>query len=97
MRLLLAAKANPKLIAGSEIDGGGAYGDGKVDDDFYWAAAELYVSTAKAEYRQFIEVSPFHKRFRMRSVITWDWDMTRRQTVLRIMAVTVVAILPGGR
>jgi endoglucanase len=88
----LAAKANPKLIAGSEIDGGGAYGDGKVDDDFYWAAAELYVSTAKAEYRQFIEVSPFHKRFRMDAgghASSFNWGETDALGTLSL------AVAPG--
>ncbi|MES1184490.1 MAG: glycoside hydrolase family 9 protein [Myxococcales bacterium] len=60
-----AAKANPKLFASKEIKGGGAYDDDQVDDDFYWAAAELYISTGKPEYKQLIESSPFHKRLRM--------------------------------
>jgi endoglucanase len=60
-----AAKANPKLFAAKMGDGGGAYEDDRVDDDFYWAAAELYVSTGKPEYRQFIESSPLHRRLRL--------------------------------
>jgi endoglucanase len=60
-----AAKANPRLFAGAETDGGGAYGDSQVDDDFYWAAAELLITTGKPEYRRFVEASPFSKRFRM--------------------------------
>jgi endoglucanase len=60
-----AAKANPKLFASKEINGGGAYEDAKVDDDFYWAAAELLVATGKPEYRQLVEASPSHKRLRM--------------------------------
>ena len=35
-----------------EINGGGAYGDSKVDDEFYWAAAELFVTTGKPEYKR---------------------------------------------
>jgi endoglucanase len=60
-----AAKANPKLFASKEILGGGAYEDAKVDDDFYWAAAELFVTTGKPEFRQYIEASPSSKRLRM--------------------------------
>lgn len=60
-----AAKANPKLFADKEIKGGGAYDDNKVDDDFYWAAAELLVTTGKPEYKQFVEASPHGKRLRM--------------------------------
>jgi endoglucanase len=60
-----AAKANPRLFAGADVDGGGAYGDNHVDDEFYWAAAELSITTAKAEYRRFVEASPFSKRLRL--------------------------------
>ncbi|HEX2870709.1 MAG TPA: glycoside hydrolase family 9 protein [Polyangiaceae bacterium] len=60
-----AARANPKLFADKEIKGGGAYDDNKVDDDFYWAAAELLVTTAKPEYKRFVEASPHGKRLRM--------------------------------
>lgn len=59
-----AAKANPRLFAGDEVDGGGAYGDSQVDDDFYWAAAELLITTGKPEYKQLAEASPFNKRLR---------------------------------
>ncbi|HYP88313.1 MAG TPA: glycoside hydrolase family 9 protein, partial [Polyangiaceae bacterium] len=62
-----AAKANPKLFAPRESDGGGPYDDNKVDDDFYWAAAELYITTGKPEYRQFVEASPHHRRLRMQA------------------------------
>lgn len=60
----LAAKANPKLYAAGEVDGGGSYGDSNVDDDFFWAAAELLASTGKAEYRKLVDAAPFSKRLR---------------------------------
>lgn len=59
-----AAKANPQLLAAGEVEGGGSYADAKVDDEFFWAAAELLASTGKAEYRTFVEGSPFSKRLR---------------------------------
>lgn len=74
-----AAKANPKLYAAKEIEGGGAYDDQKVDDDFYWAAAELFVTTGKPEYRQFMEGSPLHRRLRMDAgghTSTMNWAET---------------------
>ncbi|MDF3071557.1 MAG: yhjM, partial [Polyangiaceae bacterium] len=74
-----AAKANPKLLANKDIDGGGAYDDAKVDDDFYWAAAELLVTTGKPEYRQFVESSPLHRRLRMDAgghTSTMNWAET---------------------
>jgi endoglucanase len=74
-----AAKANPKLFASKEIHGGGAYDDAKVDDDFYWAAAELFVTTGKPEFKQFLEASPLHRRLRMDAgghTSTMNWAET---------------------
>jgi endoglucanase len=55
-----AAKHNPIVRAEHDTPGGGAYGDGGLDDEFYWAAAELFISTGKAEYRSELEQSRFH-------------------------------------
>ena len=38
-----AAQANPAVFAGTAAVGGGPYDDKDVSDEFYWAAAELYV------------------------------------------------------
>jgi endoglucanase len=46
-----AAKQNPNIRAEKEVEGGGAYGDGELDDELFWAAAELYATTGKAAYR----------------------------------------------
>lgn len=47
----VAAKANPAVYApGDDGTGGGPYGDVDVTDEFYWAAAELFVTTGKPEY-----------------------------------------------
>jgi endoglucanase len=47
-----AAKANPTIYApGTDWDlGGGAYSDDDVRDEFYWAAAELYITTGEAQF-----------------------------------------------
>ncbi|MDP4180686.1 MAG: glycoside hydrolase family 9 protein [Bacillota bacterium] len=46
-----AAKANPAVFAPYDLEmGSEAYGDDYVDDDFYWAACELYATTGKSEY-----------------------------------------------
>ncbi len=48
-----AAKANPAVYApGDDGTGGGPYGDIDVTDEFYWAAAELYLTTGKDAYLQ---------------------------------------------
>ncbi len=39
-----AAQANPNVALTTNYPGGGAYGDNNVSDEFYWAAAELYLT-----------------------------------------------------
>ena len=60
-----AAVANPAIYAGTAAIGGGPYDDKEVSDDFYWAAAELYVTTKKDAYKAFIEKSPHYKKVMM--------------------------------
>ena len=64
----MAAKANPAIIAPNFGDGGGPYDDKNLDDDFYWAAAELFVTTKKAEYKDFIVKADDFKK------VTADWS-----------------------
>lgn len=46
-----AAQANPTDIYNGGYDnGGGGYGDKIVADEFYWAAAELYITTGNSKY-----------------------------------------------
>ncbi len=45
-----AALKNPAVYAPNHKTGGGPYNDNYVEDDFYWAACELYVTTGKSEY-----------------------------------------------
>lgn len=45
-----AALREPNLLAIDRFDGGGAYGDQTVDDEFSWAAAELFATTGDAKY-----------------------------------------------
>ena len=57
----LAAKANPAVYASeSDGNGGGAYSDGDVSDEFYWAAAELYLTTGENRYLTDLTGSPHH-------------------------------------
>ena len=56
-----AAKANPDRIASdSDGNGGGAYADRTVTDEFYWAAAELYLTTGEQAYADDVLASPLH-------------------------------------
>ena len=56
-----AAKKHPKMFAGDKDSiGGGAYGDRHVGDEFYWAAAELFLTTGEDTYRTALLHSPLH-------------------------------------
>ncbi|GAA3449876.1 glycoside hydrolase family 9 protein [Dactylosporangium matsuzakiense] len=56
-----AALAHPAIYAlGSDSTGGGAYDDADVTDEFYWAAAELYISTGEKTYRDAVTASQWH-------------------------------------
>ncbi|MGH3735737.1 MAG: glycoside hydrolase family 9 protein [Micromonosporaceae bacterium] len=48
-----AAVANPdRLPDPNDGTGGGAYSDWRATDEFYWAAAELFITTGEDRYRQ---------------------------------------------
>ncbi|MDG4766625.1 glycoside hydrolase family 9 protein [Solwaraspora sp. WMMD406] len=56
-----AAKANPDLLADpNDGNGGGAYSDPNVSDEFYWAAAQLYLTTGEQTYLSDLSASPHH-------------------------------------
>ena len=54
-----AAKANPAIyVDPNDGNGGGTYSDSDVTDEFYWAAAELYLTTGEASYLADVTASP---------------------------------------
>ncbi|GAB1733923.1 hypothetical protein NU195Hw_g9333t1 [Hortaea werneckii] len=57
-----AAKRHPNILApGTDWDlGGGAYSDGDVSDEFYWAAAEMYLTTSSPDYLADLKENPYH-------------------------------------
>lgn len=57
-----AAKKNPAILApGTDWDlGGGAYSDDDVSDEFYWAAAEMYLTTGDQEYLDDLQNNTYH-------------------------------------
>ncbi len=60
-RAWVAAVAHPAMyVTAEDTVGGGPYEDDDVSDEFYWAAAELYVTTKKDAYRDFVGKSPHH-------------------------------------
>ncbi len=45
----------PRIYAGNTPGvGGGNYDDKNVSDEFYWAASELFITTGKDEYRDYL-------------------------------------------
>jgi endoglucanase len=56
--------ANDSMFAPIEDGkGGGAYGDTYVDDEFYWAACELYLTTGDSKY--YTDLSAFKDAFKV--------------------------------
>jgi endoglucanase len=90
-----AAQANPvRYASDSDGIGGGAYGDTKVDDEFYWAAAELYLTTGEKAYRDAVVASPVHTA----DVFTagngaFDWAATAGAA--RLDLAMIPSALPG--
>jgi endoglucanase len=57
-----AAQANPALYAPAAdgASGGGPYDDTDVSDEFYWAAAELYLTTGERRFAGAVTASAHH-------------------------------------
>lgn len=50
-----AALENPGIYAGNTPGvGGGNYPDENLSDEFYWAASELFITTGKQEYKEYL-------------------------------------------
>jgi len=58
-----AAKLHPDVYAPTDDDnGGGNYSDADVSDEFYWAAAELYITTGGQKYLEDVFASDHHAK-----------------------------------
>ena len=67
-----AALDNPSVYAGNTPgEGGGNYDDLDASDEFYWAAAELYITTGKEEYGASLATSKWFA-----SAGDFDWGNT---------------------
>ena len=49
-RAYAAAERNPEVYFIADFDGSGMYGDSDLSDEFFWAAAELFVTTGDPAY-----------------------------------------------
>ncbi|WP_300974941.1 glycoside hydrolase family 9 protein [Sphingomonas sp. LHG3406-1] len=57
-RAFAAAQRNPQVYAVADFTGSGGYGDDNLDDEFFWAAAELATTTGERAYRAQVDRSP---------------------------------------
>ncbi|MFE0798534.1 glycoside hydrolase family 9 protein [Streptomyces sp. NPDC058812] len=88
-----AALAHPDVLADeSDGIGGGAYPDGQVEDEFYWAAAELYLTTGERDFKEYVLNSPVHTAD-IFGPLGFDW--ARTAAAARLDLATVPSRLPG--
>jgi endoglucanase len=92
-RAWAAAVAHPAIYATvADGNGGGSYDDDNVTDEFYWAAAELYLTTGAKKYQDYILASPLNTAdvFRPEG---FDWKWTA--PLGRLDLATIPNALPG--
>jgi endoglucanase len=88
-----AALAHPDVLADPDDGiGGGAYPDDTVADEFYWAAAELYLTTGERQFRDHVLNSPVHTAD-IFGPTGFDW--ARTAAAGRLDLATVPNGLPG--
>ncbi|HEY4394437.1 MAG TPA: glycoside hydrolase family 9 protein [Polyangia bacterium] len=91
-----AAKMNPHLSVGKDTPGGGAYGDGELDDEWYWAAVELYVTTGKASYKDDLVASRYHAPKAGAAIMLANIGWDHVATLAKMSLLTVPNGLPDG-
>jgi endoglucanase len=89
-----AAQANPDRYApASDGNGGGPYNDDKVTDEFYWAAAELFLTTGEKQYKDYVLAAPDHTADVFTGNGAFDWASTAAAG--RLDLALVPSALPG--
>ena len=90
-----AAIAHPAMfITSADTIGGGAYEDDDVSDEFYWAASELYVTTGKAVYKDFLAASPHHGS--VPSTLQDDQTMSQMWRETAALGTLTLAVVPSA-
>ncbi|WP_210569969.1 glycoside hydrolase family 9 protein [Streptomyces sp. GESEQ-4] len=88
-----AALAHPAVHPDpNDGTGGGAYPDTDATDEFYWAAAQLYLTTGQKEFERYILNSPVHTAD-IFGPLGYDW--ARTAAAGRLDLATVPSKLPG--
>ena len=86
-RAYAAAKRNPEVYAIADFTGSGGYGDNALADEFYWAAAELFITTGRRDYGEAVRRSP---AFRARTAAEMSWPS------VATLGTISLAVLPSG-
>ena len=81
-RAFEAALREPALFATNRFDGGGAYGDKFVEDEFSWAAAELFATTGDTDYLKHLNFAP---KKRKKDIGLLAWPQVRLLTSFTIL------------
>jgi endoglucanase len=83
-----AALANPDIFAPAADgnSGGGPYNDDKVEDEFFWAAAELFLTSGEAEYLDYLKASPLWGSADVFTPQGFDWGGTAPFALLELAA-----------
>ncbi|GGN44214.1 endoglucanase [Actinoplanes campanulatus] len=88
-----AAETNPIRYAPVEDTvGGGPYNDDDVRDEFYWAAAELFLTTGEHRYAEAVLTSPLHTED-VFGPYAFDWAATA--AAARLSLALTPSELPG--
>lgn len=88
-----AAVAHPEVYPDpNDGTGGGAYPDDNATDEFYWAAAELYLTTGEKQFADYVVNSPLNTADIFGS-LGFDW--ARTAALGRLDLATVPSRLPG--
>ncbi|MET7479408.1 glycoside hydrolase family 9 protein [Streptomyces sp. NPDC005648] len=88
-----AALAHPALYASpADGTGGGTYDDADATDEFYWAAAELYLTTGEKQFADHVLNSPVNTAD-IFGPLGFDWGRTAAAG--RLDLATVPSRLPG--
>ena len=98
-----AAEAHPDMIApySDGQNGGGDYHDPEVSDEFYWAAAELYLTTGEAEWYDRLKASPhWNGRVFTSDGINWretaGWARLQLASVPSMLSKSDLALIRGS-
>jgi endoglucanase len=87
MHAYYAAKTNPVIFAATAGNGGGTYSDFNVEDEFYWAATELYLATGHPFYAKDMLESPLHLTVPEDQISLMTWQQTNALGVLSLATV----------